>query len=223
MFSSTIKRSVATLGVVAVLLAVAGPASAMPIYMKYDDLAVKAPGRDLAHKEGAANAVLDTGMFEHEWLKAPTNAGPQPEVNGYLASDPSSEVDNQIRGDAQDTQTSRASSLQNTMVSGYDPKAAAEGTQVGSEGVKAATDKSTEADNQLKYHLEDVIGVVGVRENGSQGAVKAPGPCANVPAQLSVGGAEAAGFVNGCAPGYVPVRQVGSEVWGPSSTSPAGA
>ena len=28
--------------------------------------------------------------------------------------------------------------------------------------------------------------------------VKAPGPCANAPAQLSIGGAEAAGFVNGC-------------------------
>ena len=34
MFSTSIKRSVATLGVVAGLLAAAGPASAMPIYMK---------------------------------------------------------------------------------------------------------------------------------------------------------------------------------------------
>jgi hypothetical protein len=41
--------------------------------------------------------------------------------------------------------------------------------------------------------------------------MKAPGPCANVPAQLSIGGAEAAGFVNGCAPGYVPVRENGSQ------------
>ena len=36
MFSTSIKRSVVTLGVVAGLLAAAGPASAMPIYMKLD-------------------------------------------------------------------------------------------------------------------------------------------------------------------------------------------
>jgi hypothetical protein len=110
MFSTTIKRSVATLGVVAGLLAAAGPASAQ---------------------------ILDGPVLG--------KAGPQPEAGGYLATDPSSEVDNSIRGDAQDTQTRRASSLKDTLVSGYNFKAAAEGTpdwmlgglaQVGSEGVK---------------------------------------------------------------------------------------
>jgi hypothetical protein len=38
--STSLKRTAATLGVVAGLLATAGPASAMPIYMKYDDVAV---------------------------------------------------------------------------------------------------------------------------------------------------------------------------------------
>ena len=38
--SSTLKRTVATLGVLAGLFATAGPASAMPIDMKVDDVAV---------------------------------------------------------------------------------------------------------------------------------------------------------------------------------------
>jgi hypothetical protein len=62
MFSSTLKQSVATLGVVAGLLAAAGPASAQ---------------------------ILDGPVL--------AKAGPQPEAGGYLATDPSSEVDNQIR------------------------------------------------------------------------------------------------------------------------------
>ena len=61
MFSTTIKRSVATLGVVAGLLAAAGPASAQ---------------------------ILDGPVL--------AKAGPQPEAGGYLGTDPSSEVDNQV-------------------------------------------------------------------------------------------------------------------------------
>ena len=38
--SSTLKRTAATLGFLAGLLATAGPASAMPIYMKVDDVGV---------------------------------------------------------------------------------------------------------------------------------------------------------------------------------------
>jgi hypothetical protein len=38
--SSTLERTAATLGVLAGLLATAGPASAMPIYMKVDDVGV---------------------------------------------------------------------------------------------------------------------------------------------------------------------------------------
>ena len=90
MFSKSLKRSAATLGVVAGLLAAAGPASAQ---------------------------ILDGPVL--------AKPGAQPEAGGYLATDPSSEVDNQIRGDAQDTQTSRASSLKDTLVSGYNVKAAA--------------------------------------------------------------------------------------------------
>ena len=82
MFNTTLKRSVATLGVVAGLLAAAGPASAQ---------------------------ILDGPVL--------AKAGSQPMAGGYLASDPSS-------------------SLKDTLVSGYNVKAAAEGTQVGSEGVK---------------------------------------------------------------------------------------
>ena len=62
MLSTTIKRSVATLGVVAGLLAAAGPASAQ---------------------------ILDGPVL--------AKAGPQPEAGGYLATDPSSEVDNQMK------------------------------------------------------------------------------------------------------------------------------
>jgi hypothetical protein len=62
MFSTTLKQSVATLGVVAGLLAAAGPASAQ---------------------------ILDGPVL--------AKAGPQPEAGGHLATDPSSEVDNQIR------------------------------------------------------------------------------------------------------------------------------
>jgi hypothetical protein len=119
MFSITLKRSIATLGVVAGLLAAAVPASAAPteeLFGNYN-FAAEAEGTQVGG----------------EGVKAPTKAGPQPEVNGYLATDPSSEVDNQvmiidgnnldrvfqIRGDAQDTQTSRASSLKDTLVSGY--------------------------------------------------------------------------------------------------------
>jgi hypothetical protein len=112
MFSTTLKRSVATLGVMAGLLAAAGPASA------------QGGGADFTR------FVVDGPLT--------AKAGPQPEVNGYTATDPSSEVDNQIGGEAQDTQTSRASSIKDTLVSGYNVKATAPGTQVGSEGVKVS-------------------------------------------------------------------------------------
>ena len=94
MFSTTIKRSVATLGVVAGLLAAAGPAGA-------------SPGNDTLR---ATVTCLDQDMTT---VKAPANS-------------PSCGV-------------SQSASLENTMVSGYNVKAAAEGTQVGSEGVKGNT------------------------------------------------------------------------------------
>jgi hypothetical protein len=99
MFSTTIKRSVATLGVVAGLLAAAVPASAQGGGADFTRFVVDGPitakAEPAATQLGAANdvsqlsateakgtqvgsegvnAVLDTGMLEHEWLKAPTKA-----------------------------------------------------------------------------------------------------------------------------------------------------
>ena len=131
MFSTTIKRSAATLGVVAGLLAAAGPASAQ---------------------------ILDGPVL--------AKAGPQPETGGYLATDPSREVDNQHRlsiGGAEATGfvkapanatsvTNEAVDLMNNWVKapaktwtdgnnqpshgGGNRQGATLGTQVGSEGVK---------------------------------------------------------------------------------------
>jgi hypothetical protein len=47
----------------------------------------------------------------------------------------------------------------------------------------------------------------GAQSSPATGGAKAHGPCGNVPAQLSTGGAESAGFVNGCAPGFARVGQ----------------
>ena len=100
MFSITLKRSAATLGVVAGLLAAAGPAGAqvgigtMGLTTPHSgsnapranssEIAVESltQARNLNDVEaidfnalgGANDNVLDTGMFEHEWLKAPTKA-----------------------------------------------------------------------------------------------------------------------------------------------------
>ena len=90
--SSTLKRTAATLGVLAGLLATAGPASAMPIYMKVDDV---------------GSVVAATGT----------------QFRGELVGlEPSMSRTNSLE-------------LENTMISGYSVKAAAAGTQVGSEGV----------------------------------------------------------------------------------------
>jgi len=67
MFSITLKRSIATLGVVAGLLAAAVPASAAPteeLFGNYN-FAVEAEGTQVGS----------------EGVKAPTKAGPQPNVN----------------------------------------------------------------------------------------------------------------------------------------------
>jgi len=107
MFSTTLKQSVATLGVVAGLLAAAGPASAQ---------------------------ILDGPVL--------AKAGPQPEAGGYLATDPSSEVDNQIR--LPDLMNNWVKAPAKTWTDGNNQpwdggsyrQGATLGTQVGSEGVK---------------------------------------------------------------------------------------
>ena len=65
MFSSNLKRSVATLCVVAGLLVAAGPASAQGGGADFTRFVVDGPiSAKVEHRN-----VLDTGMFEHEWLK----------------------------------------------------------------------------------------------------------------------------------------------------------
>jgi hypothetical protein len=104
MFSTTLKQSVATLGVVAGLLAAAGPASAQ---------------------------ILDGPVL--------AKAVPQPQAGGYLATDPSSEVDNQIRlsiGGAEAAGFVKADGNNQPWDGGSYRQGATLGTQVGSEGVK---------------------------------------------------------------------------------------
>jgi hypothetical protein len=121
--STTLKRTAATLGVLAGLLATAGPASAMPIYMKYDDVGgvVAAAGTQF---RGEVTGLEPT-------MKAP--ASPTSEVFTSVSNVAP------LHGDVSlgITQTSRTNSLEleNTMISGYSVKAAAAGTQIGSEGV----------------------------------------------------------------------------------------
>jgi predicted heme/steroid binding protein len=163
MFSITLKRSAATLGVVAGLLAAAAPASAMPIYMKFDDVAVVSRPDQTAqtlHHEGAkdTDALIDYEGTSFD-VKAAVSFGAGKdrglgragfnnwtEGNDQPMQDTEARVEGEmqledislgIRGDAQDQQASRTRSLKDTMISGYNGKAAAEGTQVGSEGVKA--------------------------------------------------------------------------------------
>jgi hypothetical protein len=110
--STNLKRTAATLGVLAGLLATAGPASAMPIDTTVDGVG---PGVAAAGVQFRGEVV---GL--EPVMKAP--ASPT-----LLHGDVSRGV----------TQTRRSNSLEleNTMISGYGVKAAAAGTQVGSEGV----------------------------------------------------------------------------------------
>jgi len=175
MFSTTLKQSVATLGVVAGLLAAAVPASAMPAgaspIMPNDAL-----------KAGASEVSLMETNGDQLFITAPTNAGTQVGSEGAKAPTKTDEQlkDNVkaavvlnganaygwtegnntpyddglgIRGDAQDARTSRTSSLKDTMVSGYNVKADAEGTQVGSEGVKAPTTNAPLNANDREAHV----------------------------------------------------------------------
>jgi hypothetical protein len=107
MFSITLKRSVATLGVVAGLLAAAGPASAQAL-PGVVGLSEQGWGTTHLYMKAPTNAGTQVGS---EGVKAPTKAGPQPEANGYTHMEEVSFT--YIRGDAQDTQTSRTSSVEN--------------------------------------------------------------------------------------------------------------
>jgi hypothetical protein len=121
MFSITLKRSVATLAIVAGLLAAAGPASAQSLpgmvgFTTPDDslqLMTHASEQGWGNTHLYMKAPTNAGtQVASEGVTAPTKAGPQPEVNGYTHMEEVSFTD--IRGDAQDTQTSRASSLESS-------------------------------------------------------------------------------------------------------------
>ena len=117
--SSTLKRTAATLGVLAGLFATAGPASAMPIYMKVDDVAVVG-AQFRGELVGLEPSVKAPASPTSVVFTSVSNVAP-------LHGDVSLGI----------TRTSRTNSLEleNTMISGYSVKAAAAGTQVGSEGV----------------------------------------------------------------------------------------
>jgi hypothetical protein len=118
--STTLKRTAATLGVLAGLLATAGPASAMPIYMKVDGVVSAAGTQFRGEVTGLEPTMNAPASPTSEVFTSVSNVAP-------LHGDVSLGI----------TQTSRSNSLEleNTMISGYSVKAAAPGTQVGSEGV----------------------------------------------------------------------------------------
>ena len=125
MFSITLRRSAATLGVVlAGLLAPAGPASAQ---IGPATIGVKAPRANSS--EVAMESVTQARSHNDGFIE--WSGGPDVFVHA----------------------SARTSSLQDCMVSGYNVKVDAEGTQVGSEGVKAPS----KADNRSKHELEDCM------------------------------------------------------------------
>ncbi len=146
MFSTTIKRSVATLGVVAGLLAAAVPASAIEIGTTETlDMNVKAPAKagPASTQLGAADDVSQLSIATAEVF----------ELNTFGLTEHEGAAD---RGE----------------VTGLEPNAL--GTQVGSEGVKAPTNAEGYIVMDWDYGgAATAVAAVGVRENGSQGA-KAP-------------------------------------------------
>ena len=62
--STTLKRTAATLGVLAGLLATAGPASAMPIYMKVTDDGVVAAAGTQVGSEGVSDGRKPQGQYD---------------------------------------------------------------------------------------------------------------------------------------------------------------
>jgi hypothetical protein len=118
--SITLKRTAATLGALAGLLATAGPASAMPTYMKVEGVASAAGPQFRGEVTGLEPAMKAPASPTSEVFTSVSNVAP-------LHGDVSLGI----------TQTSRSNrlELENTMISGYSVTGAAAGTQVGSEGV----------------------------------------------------------------------------------------
>jgi hypothetical protein len=77
--STNLKRTAATLGVLAGLLATAGPASAMPIYMKYDDAAVVGTlfrGEVIGVEPTMKPPASPTSEVFTQWGRAPAGHSP---------------------------------------------------------------------------------------------------------------------------------------------------
>jgi hypothetical protein len=154
MFSTTIKRSVATLGVVAGLLVAAGPASAqvMP-----GMIGVKAPtmaGTQVGH-EGHSAVLIQKHDHQNALVKAPSKATDPSGAGASLTLDvASSEVfELNTFGLTEHEGAHGITCLDQDLVTVKGPTDSpscgdAEGTQVGSEGVKAPTELCTEGNNQ---------------------------------------------------------------------------
>jgi hypothetical protein len=161
MFSNTIKRSVATVGVLAGLLAAAGPASAGtsgdPIPTESVSF-VKGPHQSVVVVVGEEDNV-GIGIAP---VKAPTNAGTQVGSEGVKApraDDRPMEQMSFIRGDADNGHAGFCGvDVSADHIEGYvvtnnndpDAMAIARGTQVGSEGVKAPTNAGTQFVKQFE-------------------------------------------------------------------------
>jgi hypothetical protein len=166
MFSTTIKRSVATLGVVAGLLAAAVPASAQIGPATMGNLHTE-PGPRVASSEVfelntfGGNDSLDARGTQvgSEGVKAPaTLAGIQSEVEPVELKAGSSEV-------LYETVTVNQTD--------WEFLAEAEGTQVGSEGVKAPT----QAEQSWVWHEAARNGVVtNNNDGGKESRTSARGP-----------------------------------------------
>jgi cold shock protein len=81
MFSSTLKRSAATLGVVAGLLAAAVPASAMPIYVQYPSEVVSHADNALGTQIGALGIVKSFDSEKGSGFIVPDNGPPDVELH----------------------------------------------------------------------------------------------------------------------------------------------
>ena len=146
MFSTNLKRSVATLGVVAGLLAAAGPASAqvMP-----GTMGVKAPTKVNAPftLDVATSEVFELNTFGgDDTLKVET------EVTDYLADAGTGDDKLLIGKDSTHFHDGSSNTVMFAETGRSDaktPSLIAKGTQVGSEGVKAPT----RADDQVKVSV----------------------------------------------------------------------
>jgi hypothetical protein len=153
--STTLKRTAATLGVLAGLLATAGPASATPNHMKVEGVVSAAGTQFRGEVTGLEPTMKAPASPTSEVFTSVSNAAP-------LHGDVSLGI----------TQTSRSNSLEleNTMISGYSVEAAAAGTQVGSEGV---------SDSRQRQGTYDQPSPLSSLDTAAQGIIMSDGRICN--------------------------------------------